>query len=68
MDPRTFASVATAAAVVADGYEAETYWHPGHAACVRTGDASPITLYVPNDKTGWSGVTCGKCGLLLQAF
>lgn len=67
-DPQAMAVVAATAAVIADGYEGVTYWHPGHAACASTGNADPLALYVPLDKTGWSGVTCGQCGLQLQAF
>lgn len=53
---------------IPEGYESETFWHPNHAVCPKTGDASPISLFVPIDKTGWTGVTCGLCGQQLQAF
>lgn len=54
--------------VVPDGYEPQTYWHLNHAACPQTGDESPLTLYVPIDKTGWTGAICGACGQQLQSF
>lgn len=50
------------------GYQLETYWHPGHSACPKTGDPAPLIMCVPADKTGWGGVTCGACGQQLQAF
>lgn len=50
------------------GYELETFWHPNHAPCPKTGSAEPIVLYVPVDKTTWPGATCGACGQPLQSF
>lgn len=50
---------------VPDGYELDTFYHPGRIACPVTGVSAPITLLVPIDKTGWSGVTCDACKMQL---
>lgn len=51
-----------------EDFEQDTYWHPNHEPCPKTGDTTPVILNVPVDKTGWSGAACGQCGQQLQAF
>lgn len=65
------AEVAETARAVADGYEVATMWHPGQAVCPAELARNPatiptaLTMYVPVNKTNWSGTTCSDCGQTL---